>query len=195
MNTSPHGSPPIAQPDLHPVIAALPRPAGREDVFGVLDALGIGHSTLEHPATFSVDEGREIKATLPGGHTKNLFLKSKKGELVLVCALGDTSVRLNQLHKVLGTARLSFAGEALLGDTLNVKPGSVCVFALMNDHERAVRLVLDADLVAADPVNFHPMENTATTTISQAGMMAFIAATGRVADVVDFAQLGDTAGA
>lgn len=171
------------------VIAGLARPAGRDDVFPVLDGLGIAHSTMEHEAVFSVEEGQHIKAALPGAHTKNLFLKSKKGELVLVCACGNTPIRLNRLHPVIGTARLSFAGEDLLVSTLNVRPGSVCLFALMNDPEGRVQLVLDAALVAAEQVNFHPMENTATTTLSREGMMAFIAATGRVAQVVDFAAL------
>ncbi|RYG09815.1 MAG: prolyl-tRNA synthetase associated domain-containing protein, partial [Burkholderiales bacterium] len=42
-------------------------------------AQGIEQTTHDHPAVFRVEEGLELKAALPGAHTKNLFLKDKKG--------------------------------------------------------------------------------------------------------------------
>lgn len=176
-------------PNLHPSLRNLARPADRATLFAVLDDLNIAHRTVDHRPVFTVEDGADIKEDLPGGHTKNLFLKSKKGELVLVCALGETPVRLNRLHGVIGTARLSFGKPELLFAHLGVKPGSVTVFALINDPGLAVRLVLDRALAEADPVNFHPLSNDATTAISNADMRAFIAATGREATVVDFAAL------
>ncbi len=183
-----------AERSVHAAIAALTPPAGRVELMAVFEALEIHTTTHDHPAVFTVEEGRDIKAKLPGGHTKNLFLKSKKGELVLVCALGETPVRLNALHRAIGTARLSFGSADVLWETLGVRPGSVTVFALINDSARRVRLVLDTALLASDPVNFHPMENTATTAIARADLTRFIAATGRTAMPVDFAALNQTAG-
>jgi Ala-tRNA(Pro) deacylase len=166
-----------------------PEPATPQDLFAFLDAHGVRHSTLEHPAVFRVEEGAAIKAALPGGHTKNLFLKDAKGQLWLVCALGKTRVDLKRLPAVIGSARLSFGAEALLYETLGVRPGSVSVFALINDAGRRVRLVLDAALLAAEPVNFHPLANTATTAISQAGLAAFLAALGVPFQAVDFERM------
>ncbi len=176
-------------PPIHPAIGALTPPATRADVFAVLDALAIAHHTVEHPPFFTVAEGVAHKADLPGGHTKNLFLKSKKGELLLICALGETGIRLNRLHPLLGTARWSFGAPELLRETLGVRPGSVTVFALINDVTRRVRVVLDAALLRQDPVNFHPLENTATTAIAREDMLRFIRATGREPDIVDFSTL------
>lgn len=166
----------------------MPRaaPATRQDLLDFLDRHGVEHFTLDHPPVFRVDDGAEIKGALPGGHTKNLFLKDAKGELWLICALGETKVDLKALPAVIGSARLSFGSEALLFEALGVTPGSVTVFALINDTERRVRLVLDADLLAADPVNFHPLSNAATTAISRAGLLAFLAALGATPIVVDF---------
>ena len=62
-------------------------------------------------------------------------------------------------------------------------------FGLINDAERRVRFVLDARLAEADPVNFHPLVNTATTAISQAGFRAFLAALGVTPLIVDFETL------
>ena len=81
--------------------------ATRADLFALLDSLGIAHRTLEHPPVFRVEEGLEIKAALPGGHTKNLFLKDAKGQLWLISALGETAIDLKRLHTVIGSARLS----------------------------------------------------------------------------------------
>ncbi|ATQ44672.1 prolyl-tRNA synthetase associated domain-containing protein [Caulobacter mirabilis] len=158
----------------------------RADLFAFLDAQGIAHSTLDHPAVFRVGEGDEIKAGLPGGHTKNLFLKDAKGQLWLISALGETRIDLKRLHPVIGSARLSFGSPELMQETLGVTPGSVTAFGLINDSDRRVRFVLDAGLADSDPVNFHPLINTATTAVSQAGFRRFLAAVGIEPLIVDF---------
>ena len=167
--------------------APASRPAGETELFAFLDRIGVAHRTLRHPAVFKVEEGREIKAALPGGHTKNLFLKDAKGRLWLVSALGETRVDLKALPAAVGAARLSFASEALLERALGVRAGSVTAFALINDARREVSFVLDAALVACDIVNFHPLTNTATTAVSREGFLAFLAALGVAPIIVDFA--------
>lgn len=161
----------------------------RADLMAFLDAEGIAHSTLDHPAVFRVGEGEGIKASLPGGHTKNLFLKDAKGQLWLISALGETAIDLKRLHTVIGSGRLSFGNPDLMLETLGVTPGSVTAFGLINDADRRVRFVLDAALAAADPVNFHPMTNTATTAVSQDGFRRFLAALGVEPLIVDFAAM------
>src|SRR5580704_196677 len=137
--------------------------AEAQRLFAFLDQLGVAHHTHWHPPVFRVEEGAQIKAALPGGHTKNLFLKDAKGRLWLVSALGETRIDLKALPAVIDAAKLSFGSEALLEQTLGVRAGSVTAFALINDPAHAVSLVLDAALTACDLVNFHPLVNTATT--------------------------------
>jgi Ala-tRNA(Pro) deacylase len=158
----------------------------RAELFALLDAHGVEHATLEHAPVFRVEEGREIKAALPGGHTKNLFLKDAKGQLWLVSALGDTSIDLKSLHKRIGGARLSFGSPERLYDALGVRPGSVTALALINDPERRVRFVVDRALWESDPVNFHPLSNDATTALSQARFRRFLEVLGVEPQVVDF---------
>ena len=153
--------------------------ATEADLFAKLDALGVAHVTHRHRPVFTVEEGADIKAALPGGHTKNLFLKDRDGRLVLVCALGETRVHVNRLHKALeasgvACARLSFGPEEAMVETLGVRPGSVTVFGLINDVGRRVTLVLDEALLACDPVNFHPLSNDATTAVSADGLLTFV---------------------
>ena len=164
-------------------------PAGRDALLAFLDARGIAHRTLDHLPVFRVGEGLEIKAALPGGHTKNLFLKDAKGQLWLISALGETLIDLKALPRTIGSAKLSFGSPELLHETLGVTPGSVTVFGLINDRDRRVRFVVDAALMACDPVNFHPLTNTATTAVSRDGFLAFLAALGVEPIVVDFNNL------
>jgi Ala-tRNA(Pro) deacylase len=161
----------------------------RAGLFSLFDQLGMAHATLDHPAVFRVGEGGAIKARIPGAHTKNLFLKDARGDLWLVCAKDDTAIDLKRLHGVIGSARLSFGPPELMAETLGVTPGSVTLFALANDPLHRVRLVLDLALAQAEEVSFHPLENTATTTVDQDGLRAFLDHLGREPLVVDFPRL------
>ncbi len=145
--------------------------------------------TFEHPPVFRVEEGAQIKAAMPGGHTKNLFLKDAKGQLWLVSALGETAIDLKALPAAIGSARLSFGSAERLYDALGVTPGSVTAFALINDPDHRVRFMVDAALLAHETVNFHPLSNDATTAVSREGFLSFLAALGREPLVVDFAGL------
>ena len=168
-------------------------PASPENLFVYLDALGLAHETREHEAFFTVDEGRDLKASMPGGHTKNLFMKDKSGALVLISALATSDLPLNKLHRHLGTKRLSFGSADLMLDVLGVTPGSVTAFALINDREtQRVRFIADARLMAHDLLNFHPLINTATTAISRADFETFVEATGHALELVDFQNLAAT---
>ncbi|MDZ4373434.1 MAG: YbaK/EbsC family protein [Phenylobacterium sp.] len=161
----------------------------RADLEGFLDALGLTHATVDHPAVFTVQEGDDIKARIPGAHTKNLFLKDTKGQLWLISAEGHAQIDLKRLHHVIGSGRLSFGSADLMLETLGVTPGSVTAFALINDTGRRVRFILDWTLAEADLVNFHPLTNTATTTISRDDLMAFLEALGVRPLIVDFHAL------
>src|SRR3954470_23395689 len=109
-------------------------PATPSDLFTFLDRLGIAHPTVTHPALFTVEQSRALRGTIPGGHTKNLFLRDKKGALYLVVALEDAEIELKSLHRRLGAnGRFSFGSADLMREVLGVEPGSVCPFAAMND--------------------------------------------------------------
>jgi Ala-tRNA(Pro) deacylase len=161
----------------------------RDRFLAWLDEQAIAHRTVDHPAVFRVEEGHDIKAGMPGAHSKNLFLKDKKGRLWLVSAAQHTTVDLKRLDKVIGSARLSFGNAELLEETLGVKPGSVTAFGLINDPDQGVTFVIDRRLWDADIVNFHPLNNTATTAVDQANFRKVMTELGREPIVVDFETL------
>ncbi|ODN70896.1 prolyl-tRNA synthetase associated domain-containing protein [Methylobrevis pamukkalensis] len=151
----------------------------RADLFAFLDTLGIAHATVEHPPLHTVEESRALRGELPGGHAKNLLVKDKKSRVFLVVAREDLPLDLKRLHGVIGAqGRVSFCSADQMWDLLGVKPGSVTPFGVINDTAHAVTVVLDAGLVALDPQNFHPLENTATTTIARDDLLRFLEAAG-----------------
>lgn len=160
--------------------------ASREELMHFLDELGIETSTVEHPAVFTVAESHEIIDNLPGGHTKNLFLKDKKGNLFLIVALNDARIDLKATGPLIGASgRVSFGKPDLLMEVLGVEPGSVTPFSLINDRAaRRVTVVLDAAMMAHDLLNYHPLQNTATTAISSEDLLKFVRACGHEPQVL-----------
>lgn len=150
-----------------------------QDILDALRAQGFAAVTREHAAVFTVAESRAVKDAIPGGHTKNLFLKDKKGRLFLVTAEAEARVDLKRLHETIGASgRLSFCSAEQLRGTLGVEPGSVTPLALVNDREGRVSFVLDARLAAGAVINVHPLVNTMTTSLATADLVAFLAAHG-----------------
>ena len=159
------------------------------DLFDRFRELGIESTTHRHPPVFTVAESRFLRGQLPGAHCKSLFLKDKKDQLWLVVALGDRQVDLKTLPKNIGAARLSFGRPEVLAKTLGVEPGSVTPFALINDAGGRVRVVLDKTMLEHDLLNYHPLKNTATTTLAAADLVRFIRSCGHDPLILDFDNL------
>ena len=156
----------------------------REKLFERLAELDIKTQTVEHPAAFTVEQAKAHRGDITGAHAKNLFLKDKKGVLWLVVCLEDREINMKELKSKIGSAHLSFGKPDILMDVLGVEPGSVSPFTLLNDTENKVRVVLDQDMMASPIMNFHPLENTATTQISPDDLLAFIKSCGHLPDIV-----------
>jgi Ala-tRNA(Pro) deacylase len=154
-------------------------PATPAELFAYLDRLGIPHATVTHPPLFTVEQSQALRGQIPGGHTKNLFLKDKKDALFLVTALEDAVIELKSLHRRLDAGgRFSFGSANLMLETLGLTPGAVSPFGALNDTTGRVTIVLDSGLMQHATINAHPLVNTMTTSISREGLLAFLAATG-----------------
>src|SRR6266581_9622979 len=116
--------------------------ASPSDLFAYLAQLGIAYTTVNHPPLFTVEQSRTLRGQIAGGHTKNLFLKDKRGALYLVTALEHAEIELKSLHRRLGASgRFSFGSAELMRETLGIDPGAVTPFAALNDTERRVAVV------------------------------------------------------
>jgi Ala-tRNA(Pro) deacylase len=153
-------------------------PLTRDDLFRRLADLGIETTTVEHAAVFTVEESEHLHRDIRGAHTKNLFLKDAKDGLWLVVAEAHARVDLKRLSKSLGAPRFSFGRAGLLREVLGIEPGSVTAFAVVNDRERRVAVVVDRTLMGYEWINCHPLVNTATTTIARDDLIRFFRSCG-----------------
>ena len=87
-------------------------PATPDDLFAFLDRQGIPHQTATHAPLFTVEQSQSLRGQIPGGHSKNLFLKDKAGRLFLLVLLEDARIDLKALPAVIGAGRLSFGSAA-----------------------------------------------------------------------------------
>lgn len=150
-----------------------------DDLFRFLDELGIGHKTKTHPPVFTVAESVSLRDEIPGGHTKNLFVKDKKDNFFLLTVEENASVDLKTVHTIIGAAsKVSFGKPEKLMEYLGVAPGSVTAFGAINDTGKNVTFILDKDLMEHEIINCHPLSNDATTSIGRDDLIRFMEATG-----------------
>ncbi len=170
-------------------------PAIPDELFAFLDALGLSHATVTHPPLFTVEQSRALRGRLPGSHTKNLFLKDKRGALFLLLALEDAAIDLKTLHHRLQTGRFSFGPADLLREVWGVEPGSVTPFGALNDTEGRVTVLLDEPMMRFETLNFHPLINTQTTSIASRDLVTFLEATGHTPRIVAASSIATEADA
>lgn len=147
----------------------------------MLDGLGIEHKTTQHEPVFTVAESESLRDRIPGGHTKNLFVKDKKDQYFVLTVEENAVVDLKTVHKVIdASSKVSFGKPEKMLEYLGVVPGSVTVFGAINDTGNNVTFVLDEELMRHDLINGHPLSNDATTTIGRDDLIRFLEATGHV---------------
>jgi len=156
-------------------------------VLDFLEALGIGYTRIEHPAVYTVDQARAHRSDQPGAHCKNLFLRNKKGRRHFLVILEESKTAdLRVLARHLGEDRLSFASPERLLRHLDLEPGAVSPFGLINDTRREVHVLIDQDLRGAGYIFFHPNVNTATIGLSFTDFERFLDHCGQTLNYLRF---------
>lgn len=164
----------------------------RTQLFRRFEELGIDVATVPYPAHRTVEEGKALRGDMPGTFTKNLLLRDKKGRLFLIVAHEDQALDLKTLHKRVGAnGRMGFAPADRVQSVLGLVPGALTPLAVLNDDRRLVTVVIEAGLMDAGQLNFHPLVNTESIGLKPAELLAFIASCGREAVTT---ELGGMAG-
>jgi Ala-tRNA(Pro) deacylase len=161
-------------------------PLTPQQLLSRLETAGIKTRTVEHPALFTVAQSRSLRGNLPGGHTKNLFLKDKKGRFFLIACREGANVDLKRLHERVGASgRFSFGSAEQLMDKLGVEPGAVTLLGVANDFKSEVTVAIDRGLLTFDIINAHPLTNTMTTAMARDDLLRFLKETNHVPLVID----------
>lgn len=165
-------------------------PTTPEELIEYLASLEIQTTTYTHAPVFTVEQSKKLRGDLPGGHCKSLFLKDRRDGLWLVVALEHRKIDLKALRRALGAHKgLSFEKPERMNDVLGVEPGAVTPFAVFNDADNRVEVVLDRQLLDTNPLNFHPLRNDRTTAIAPADLLEFLRRREHSPRVIDFDSL------
>ena len=134
-----------------------------ERCYDLLDGLGIEYYRVDHEHADTIEACREVEGLLGCGICKNLFLTNRQQtDFYLLIMPGEKPFRTKLLSKQIGCARLSFASPEHMERYLDLTPGSVSVLGLMNDRDRAVRLLVDRELSQERYFGCHPCINTSS---------------------------------
>lgn len=149
-------------------------------VYKLLEEMNIKYSTYKHCAVFTVKDADKLEVEIPGRHCKNLFLRNRKGDKHYLYIVGsDKKVNLKLMAKKINSTNLSFASSERLMNYLGVYPGAVSIFAVINDTENKVEVLIDDDLKISQSINFHPNVNTATINILYSDLERFLSNIGK----------------
>lgn len=160
------------------------RPEGRLPreirTYDFLDQLGIEYYRIDHKAVGNMQACNEIGAMLGVAVCKNLFLCNRqKTGFYLLLMPGDKKFKTRELSSQIDSARLSFADPADMLKYLDIEPGAVSIMGLMNDKDRAVRLLIDEDVIRGEELGCHPCVCTASLKMKTADVLEkFLPATG-----------------
>ncbi len=146
----------------------------QEELLDILTRIGIEYTNHEHPAVYTVEEAELHHEGIEGVHSKNLFFKDKKKNMFLVVTLSDKPIRIKEVAQKIGAKNMSFAKPDLLAEVLGIIPGAVTPFAIINAENHDVKVILDEQMMENELLNFHPLVNTATTTISSKNLIKFM---------------------
>lgn len=150
--------------------------ATAEDVLALFDTLDIEHKTYIHAPLYTVEEAKTVSYDDPGAHTKNLFLRNKKGKMFLLVVEQNHTVDLRGLRDRLNMTggQFAFASTERLGKFLGVVPGSVSPLALINDHSGAVQVFFQHSILTHEWIYLHPCRNTHSTRIRTSDLLKLL---------------------
>ena len=74
-------------------------------------------------------------------------------------------------------------------DLLGESGSSVTPFALINDTEHKVRVVLDAEMLKQEPLNYHPLRNDRTISVSKDDLLKFVASCGHTPMIMNLPEM------
>jgi len=157
----------------------LPKPKVREQtepekkLYEFMKNCDIKYETMYHEQIKTMAEGEEISKRLKGSVCKNLLLYGDD-KYYLYVTNATTVVNMKNLPKKLGLKKIKFAEKRMLQELLKVPEGCATIFGVINTTEKDLVVVIDDTIPKDGCVNFHPLRNDATTTISYSDMMTFI---------------------
>ena len=135
----------------------------RENVYALLDSIGIQYGKVDHPPMFTQSDSEARGVEIDAVIFKNLFLRNKNKSRYYVYSLPLASrADLHAVAAALGESRLSFGDDEALKEKLNIQPGSVSFLNIIGAGNTDVTVLIDSSAFFCNKIGVHPNDNTAT---------------------------------
>lgn len=148
----------------------------KEAIYRLLEEEGIPFAVTEHPPVFTMEGTRSLGLPDLEDVACNLFVRDDKKRFYgLLTMKGEGRLDLKAFQREQGTRRLSLASPAELASFLQLAPGSVTPFGLLNDAGHRAEFFLDRRfLEGAGRIGVHPNENTATVYLAAGDLLRLL---------------------
>ncbi len=159
----------------------------KNDIYEYLKKENIWFEVTEHKAVYNMEELASVELPYPEADAKNIFVRDdKKKNYYLITVKGNKRVDLKEFKEKYGTRRLSFASENDLMNIMELIPGAVTPFGLLNDTEKKVQFYIDKDFIGDQGIiGVHPNDNTATIWLKTNDLIKIIKSHGNVVNIVE----------
>lgn len=145
-----------------------------EEVKKFLEKLNIKYEIVNHPAVFTTKEADKYIEGLDGVPSKTLFMAGKKDRNFYLFILDDSKkLDIKKLNNIIGD-KLHFGKEEHLKEKMNLVPGMVSIFGLLNNKDHDIKVFIDKPLLNENKITFHPNDNTSTIFITISDMFKFL---------------------
>ena len=146
-----------------------------QQVANTLQELGITFDVVEHPPVFTTEQADSYIEGLEGVRTKSMFLTNKKKTQYYLLIMGDKKrLDMADFKVQVGANRIRMASADSLAEKMQLSPGTVSPFGLLNNDEKDILVYFDKDIVSEDIMTFHPNTNEKTIFISTTDLFKFL---------------------
>lgn len=146
-----------------------------QQVANKLQELGIPFDVVEHPPAFTTEQADSYIEGIEGVRTKSMFLTNKKKTQYYLLIMDDQkSLNMDLFKDLVSANRIRMASADSLFEKMELPPGTVSPFGLLNNPERDIQVYFAKDIVTEDIMTFHPNTNEKTIFVATQDLFKFL---------------------
>ena len=140
-----------------------------------LQELGITYDVVEHPPALTTEQADSYIEGLEGVRTKSMFLTNKKKTQFYLLIMDDKKpLDMDDFKEQVKANRIRMASADSLAEKMQLPPGTVSPFGLLNNDEKDILVYFDQDIVSEEIMTFHPNTNEKTIFIKTQDLFRFL---------------------
>ncbi|CQR25541.1 YbaK/prolyl-tRNA synthetase associated domain-containing protein [Streptococcus varani] len=157
-----------------------------DKVAETLAQLEIEYELVEHEPALTTEQADSFIEGVEGVRTKTMFLTNKKKTQYYLLIMDDQKMLDMERFKDLVVAnRIRMASSDSLFEKMQLPPGVVSPFGLLNNPEKDILVYFDKEIMEEDRMSFHPNTNEKTVFLKTADLLRFLDGIGFTYEILD----------